>query len=212
MKAYQYSRYLRQRRTIVLQVILLICSGLILIAYHDKSNKMQAIITAQYDYISELEYRIEHAELSAAREPEPIRSVITRGLPRESTGEFKSYMSYKAITTKGSGQWKLQQEAWTDEQGYRRHGENYMVAMGTYYADKVGRKFIISLSSGQVVPVIVGDIKADQHTDELNQYRTTDKSIIEFIVDTDRISAESKRMGTMVEWRGQITGIAEVVE
>lgn len=42
-------------------------------------------------------------------------TVVEMGLPIETDGEFKSYMSYTAITDEDSMQYKMQEGAWTDE-------------------------------------------------------------------------------------------------
>lgn len=41
--------------------------------------------------------------------------VVEMGLPIDVDGEFKSYMSYTAISDENSMQYKMQEGAWTDE-------------------------------------------------------------------------------------------------
>lgn len=48
---------------------------------------------------------------------------------------FKSYMDFRCITNRSSLQYKMQQQAYTDENGLRKIGEYYCVAMGTYYGN-----------------------------------------------------------------------------
>lgn len=127
---------------------------------------------------------------------------------------FKAWMSYRAITSKRSDQWKLQQKAWTDSDGFRRYGDEgyYMVALGTYYAERCGKVFDITFESGTTIRCIVGDIKANVHTDELNQHRNG--NVVEFIVDGRAISNTCKRMGDMsyaasIDLTGKPTRIAE---
>jgi len=115
-------------------------------------------------------------------------------VPSAETG-FKAYMGYKAITNRSSTQWKLQQDAVTDENGFRRLGSYYMVAMGTFYAPQCGRVFEVTLENGTVFQCVVGDVKSDMHTDSLHQHRNG--NVIEFIVDTNKISEICKRMGDM---------------
>ena len=137
---------------------------------------------------------------------------VSRGLPRATRGTFKSYMDYRAIKDPKSNQAEIQRNAYTDESGYRRIGERYLVAMGTYYAEQVGKSFRITLSTGQVFEVTMGDVKSDSHTDEQNQYCVKDKTILEFIVDTRKISELSRKLGSMAEFPGDIIGIEEIVE
>ena len=91
-------------------------------------------------------------------------------LPEEADGKFKTYMDYRKITDKSSKQWELQQLAWTEERGFRKIGEHFLVAVGTFYADEVGKELLIEFEDGQRIKAIVGDIKQDKHTDPTNRY------------------------------------------
>lgn len=118
---------------------------------------------------------------------------------------FKSYISYKAITNTNSDQYKIQQSAWTDENGLRRYGDDYIVAVGTYYADACYTRFKVKLDSGSEIIVMVGDIKQDVHTDDKNQYSTVTDSngqfisanVLEFIVDTSTLNKKAKNLGSV---------------
>lgn len=128
---------------------------------------------------------------------------------------FKAWMSYRAITDKHSDQWKLQENAWTDGDGFRRYGDEgyYMVAMGTYYASRCGKVFDVTFESGETIRCIIGDIKADAHTDSLHQHRNG--NVVEFIVDGKAISKTCRRMGDMsyaegVDLTGKPIKIVEV--
>lgn len=68
-------------------------------------------------------------------------------VPEEESGA-KRFMDYRTITDRTTSQWVLQQEAVTDEYGFRRYGGAYMVAMGTYYAQTCGDVFEIVLDPG----------------------------------------------------------------
>ena len=122
---------------------------------------------------------------------------LSMNIPRETDGSFKTYMSYKSITNTNSEQWKLQQEAYTNNDGFRMIDGKYMIAIGTYYSKKCGEEFKITLSSGKEIMAIVGDIKQDAHTNATHQYVTYNGNIVEFIVDTEKISSLSKKMGDM---------------
>ena len=119
--------------------------------------------------------------------------------------EFKTYMDYHCITNKTSAQYELQQFAWTDEDGFRRIGDDYIVAMGTYYAENVGDRFNITLDTDNEITVIIGDIKQDVHTDYFNQYTPIydengiffSGNVLEFIVDTDVLPKIPRRLGTV---------------
>ena len=60
------------------------------------------------------------------------------------------------------------------------------MATGTETTMKVHAK--IAMENGAVFEVIMGDVKANEHTDETNRHRNG--NVLEFIVDGDRISEE----------------------
>ena len=136
---------------------------------------------------------------------------------------FKTYMGYTTITNKQSPQYKLQQKAITNEDGLRMVDEYYMVALGSYYASEIGEKFVITLDTGSRIKVIVGDIKADEHTDDSNRYRKIynsngefiSKNVVEFIVDTSALDKTAKNWGDISAidgFEGNVTGIYKIVE
>ena len=126
----------------------------------------------------------------------------------------KTYMDYRTITNTNSTQWYMQQAAWTAPNGIRCYGDRYMVAMGTYYSEQCGDKFDITLSTGQVINVIIGDIKADIHTDPNNMYIEHNQNIVEFIVDVDVLNSLSQQMGDVSYsgFEGDIISIVNVDE
>ena len=119
--------------------------------------------------------------------------------------EFKTYMDYRCITDKTSAQYELQQFAWTDEDGFRRISDDYIVAMGTYYSKNVGDRFKITLDTDNEITVIIGDIIQDAHTDYFNQYTPIydengiffSGNVLEFIVDIDVLPKIPRRLGTV---------------
>ena len=136
---------------------------------------------------------------------------VSRELPSGITGRFKSYMDYRAITNKSSTQWKMQQDAITDDEGFRKYDGKYMVAVGSYYADRCGKLLKVTLDSGIVIHAIVGDLKQDRHTDSTNRYVTTNGNILEFIVDTKKLCPTSKKMGD-VSYSGLQGSIIKIEE
>lgn len=118
---------------------------------------------------------------------------------------FKTYMNYKAITNKNSKQYKLQKLAYTDDNGFRRIDDDYLVAMGTYYSDTCGERFKITFEDGHEITVMIGDIKNDLHTNSTNQYTAVYNSngefisanVLEFIVDTSLLSKKAKNLGSV---------------
>lgn len=116
-------------------------------------------------------------------------------IPKHST--FKSYMPYQKITVRSSKQYKLQKKAHTDKNGLRKIGKYYLVAMGQYYG-KVGDKFKITLSSGQVFYAMMGDAKQFKHTGNTKGMVGADnKDMLEFIVDKNHLNSKIKKMGSV---------------
>ena len=118
---------------------------------------------------------------------------------------FKTYMDYRKITDKTSAQYMLQMEAYTDDMGLRKYEDHYIVAMGTYYSDNIGDTFKITLDNDTSFNVIIGDIKADCHTDSQNMYSPVydnngnliSAKVIEFIVDTNTLDRSVTKLGTV---------------
>lgn len=111
-------------------------------------------------------------------------------------GAFKSYTDYKCLL-RSSAQWKLQQQAYTDENGLRKIGDAYLVAMGSYYGTTLGTQYIVTLSNGNTFKIILCDFKKDIHTDSKHQVTVSDGSVMEFYVDSDKLPSSVKRLGTI---------------
>jgi len=152
-------------------------------------------------------------EIIDVQEDKELYSYNTLELPTEATGEFKTYMDYRKITDKTSKQWNLQQLATTNEKGFRVFNGRYLVAVGTYYANEVGKELKITLDNDFVFYAIVGDIKMDMHTDANNQYIPINGNIVEFIVDTNKLDPITKKLGDVsnLGFKGKIVRIEEVI-
>lgn len=107
---------------------------------------------------------------------------------------LKSYMSYKALTSKSSYQYRLQQKADTDNNGFRKVNKRYCVAVGTVFNAQIGQYLDVELENGEIIKCIVGDIKADKDTDKSNTF-TKNGCCLEFIVDTKHLDKTCKVMG-----------------
>lgn len=109
--------------------------------------------------------------------------------------EFKSYMSWKALSPK-STQGKFSAKATPDpETAIMTYNGRYLVALGFAYADEVGQEIDIVMESGQVIPAVVGDFKAGEHTCENQSTQRWDGSVVEFIV-SDNKAAKKVTNGT----------------
>jgi hypothetical protein len=144
----------------------------------------------------------------------PPRKSIPMSISSNINSKFKSYMDYRFITDKSSLQWKMQKNAVTNEYGIRTYDGLYMVAVGTGYTNSCGVKLKITLSSGIVIMAITGDIKSDKHTDSATHtFAKSNKSVLEFIVDTNKISYECRVKGDMsfANMHGEVIKIEKIV-
>lgn len=116
---------------------------------------------------------------------------------------FKAYMGYNAVTCVSSPQYKLLngESAYTDvNTGVRMVDGRYCIAVGSYYTTTVGQKLDLYLETGVVIPCIVGDCKADCHTNsESHQFCLSNGSVAEFIVDYSVFNYLKDGSGT-VNW------------
>ena len=127
------------------------------------------------------------AEIAAAKKKrmEEIRaderSLVNMEVPK--VNDYKTWMSYKSVTAKGSMQYALlnSDRAKTDKNGFRKIGNYYCVALGSYYSDEIGTRFKITFADGKQIKVVLGDQKSDKDTDKKHQYSGT-ANILEFIM------------------------------
>lgn len=139
-------------------------------------------------------------------------------VPKNIDTSFKTYMDYRTITNESSMQYELQQMATTDELGFRKIGDDYMVAMGTYYSKTCGKRFEVVLDSGTQFNLIVSDIKNPSQTDINNMYHPSIRhnevkaNVLEFIIDSDVMDSEILNAGDVskLSLEGQIISIREI--
>lgn len=163
----------------------------------DKLHNSLSSITWEYDENFEEETNLTQIEFT---------------IPK--TSGFKSYMGYN-LFSKSSKQYKLQQYANTDENGLRVVNDRYMIAVGThYFSDSetiIGTYLDLILENGTVIECVVGDIKADIHTDEDNIVTLHNGCVSEFICDTSTLHNKAKSMGDVSyifeEWNSPVNKI-----
>lgn len=207
----------QKRQFILMMAMLLIVFGYLIWQVNRNIERELEVVTIYRPLFTEVlpePYQVSKVEeIIGVQEDKELYSYNTLELPTEATGEFKTYMDYRKITDKTSKQWNLQQLATTNEKGFRVFNGRYLVAVGTYYANEVGKELKITLDNGFVFYAIVGDIKMDTHTDANNQYVPINGNIIEFIVDINKLDPTTKKLGDVsnLGFKGKIVRIEEVI-
>lgn len=96
--------------------------------------------------------------------------------------DFKTYMYASAVTDTTSAQYQLISQAYVGDYGIMMVDGCYLVAMGTAYANYIGQKYQVTFETGQVIDVMIGDVKQDIHTDQYNSAGINNGDLLEFIV------------------------------
>lgn len=117
----------------------------------------------------------------------------------QSNSSFKSYEDGDCITNNiSTSQGKLKQRYHIDYQtGVYMIDDRYCIALGQFYAKKVGTKVDLLLSHNNkthILKCVVADMKAKKDT--LNNHRIhKDGSVVEFIVRTSLLSKKTRFTG-----------------
>ena len=170
----------------------------------------------------ESEYLGERVDVyaSVVAEPIPEEEIVIEPIIEEDTTyilvempersrDFKSYMSYTCL--KNWLQADLQEIATTDEDGFRKLDDRYMIAVGTAVTNEVGTYVTLVLENGTEIKCIVGDIKDDMHTQDNNIVTKANECVSEFIIDKDVMDDTVLSMGSVSyafeNWRSKVVSI-----
>jgi hypothetical protein len=127
----------------------------------------------------------EPTEPEPTEPPEPEITYTTIDVPEKyiKRSAFKSYESFRAITSVNTPHYKLQnQYAYTAPDGIRAVNGRYCIALGSYFTSRIGQYVDIVLQNGTIIECILGDQKSDAHT-EWPHVAHPDGSVVEFIID-----------------------------
>ena len=101
-------------------------------------------------------------------------------------------------------------ETYTDSDGFLRSGDAYVVALGTYFGEEKGTKYLVTLENGKEFTIILGDTKSDNDTDSTHRY-AKNGDIIEFMSgcgnDVGNVTAHTgdvPKCGTAAEFQSKI--------
>lgn len=130
-------------------------------------------------------------------------------LPQGRSTKNKTYMDYTLITDKTSEQYRfIQDNCEVSDNGFLMvDNEWYCVALGNYFSDSIGTKYIITLGNGNQIKIIKTEIKDNLHTCDLNYQHKIDGSVIEFLLDTSKLQDKKTQNGYL--WNGNLNNIIE---
>lgn len=132
--------------------------------------------------------------------------------PNVTDSGFRSYMPQTAITSKSSKQYELRMDANVDADGILNIDGCALVAIGTGWNIPVGSKARVTTESG-TYDIVVGDVKANCHTDVTNKVTVTNGCVVEFIVDVPSMDPSVKRSGniaTIPKYSGKVLNIEPI--
>ena len=133
--------------------------------------------------------------------------VVSYDIPAN-TGK-KSWMGCNLFGA-GTRQAALQQMAMTDENGLRTVNGRYCVAIGSHFGTSIGQCFDLILMDGTRIPCVMGDQKADCHTDAQNIF-TGNGCCSEFIVEQSALNPAAKQSGSVSSINGWNSPVMKIL-
>ena len=118
----------------------------------------------------------------------------------------KTVLPYKAFG-KNTNQAKLQLLCQTNEVGLRVYDGRFTIAVGTYFNTAIGQYFDLVLENGTVIPCIMGDLKADIHTDSRGLFTEASGCMTEFIVDRTYLPNKNSATYCYEEWNSKVVNV-----
>ena len=143
-------------------------------------------------------------ETEATEQPETYE--VIKGYPITDGNTTKTVLPYKAFG-KNTNQAKLQSLCQTNEVGLRVYDGRFTIAVGTYFNTAIGQYFDLVLENGTVIPCIMGDLKADIHTDSRGLFTEASGCMTEFIVDRTYLPNKNSATYCYEEWNSKVVNV-----
>lgn len=140
----------------------------------------------------------------ATEQPETYE--VIKEYPISDGNTTKTVLPYKAFG-KNTNQAKLQSLCQTNEVGLRVYDGRFTIAVGTYFDTAVGQYFDLVLENGTVIPCIMGDLKADIHTDSRGLFTEASGCMTEFIVDRTYLPNKNSATYCYEEWNSKVVDV-----
>ena len=143
-------------------------------------------------------------ETEATEQPETYE--VIKEYPITDGNTTKTVLPYKAFG-KNTNQAKLQSLCQTNEVGLRVYDGRFTIAVGTYFNTSIGQYFDLVLENGTVIPCIMGDLKADIHTDSRGLFTEASGCMTEFIVDRTYLPNKNSATYCYEEWNSKVVNV-----
>lgn len=143
-------------------------------------------------------------EIEATEQPETYE--VIREYPITDGNTTKTVLPYKAFG-KNTNQAKLQSLCQTNEVGLRVYDGRFTIAVGTYFNTAIGQYFDLVLENGTVIPCIMGDLKADIHTDSRGLFTEASGCMTEFIVDRTYLPNKNSATYCYEAWNSKVINV-----
>ena len=177
----------------------------------EETTVPEPIVMEAYTEVTPEEVIEPETEEEAIYEPEPVEVVYEGYIPGD-TG-FRSYEPYTAIGH-GSIQETILWHATPDENGLMSINGRPLVAIGTGWGYWLYDEITVYTDEGSY-DCIVGDIKADAHTNWTNKVTAANGCVVEFIVDPWAMDPAVKGTGSISsipKYHGYVTDIVKTGE
>lgn len=147
-------------------------------------------------------------ELKVVQGPDGTTTVVVPQVTDHAVA--KKWESYTAITNKNTINYKLthSDKTITDELGFRKYDGRYLIAVGSGVCAQTGTYIDVKLADGTTIPCIMGDGKADIHTDKQNIYTNVNSTYCcsEFIMDRKAKSWSGGDCSKVNGWNSPVVG------
>ena len=143
-------------------------------------------------------------EAEATEQPETYE--VIKEYPITDGNTTKTVLPYKAFG-KNTNQAKLQSLCQTNEVGLRVYDGRFTIAIGTYFNTAIGQYFDLVLENGIIIPCIMGDLKADIHTDSRGLFTEASGCMTEFIVDRTYLPNKNSATYCYEEWNSKVVNV-----
>lgn len=219
--------------TIILSMLILDFFGIVFLTERFSQEPTLPEAAINEEILTTTKYMLKQKQTVSYSHPEP-QIAETELLPAYSTNErydigdhcllpsvpshVKYFTDYRKYNLPYTPHYRLQKAAWTDSQGLRKYGEDYIVALGSHYSTSVGDRFEITLEGGETFTVIFGDGKWDVDCDSERMYTPCidyngepAANLLEFVIDKDVLDPDIYEYGSIDRIKGFEGSVVDMI-